>query len=106
MFIKPSFRIIDSSLMIVVGPFAGDAYSEADVNWYRDTHGMSFTGSTISPTSRYGNLKKTLDGYRLLSPTEWDEEFKSMNGEEIAAMRNTIKEKRDYEAYLATKNRS
>ena len=103
MFVKPSFKIIDSSLMLVVGSFPGDGYEEADVIWFRDTNGMAFTGSVISPIGRYGYLPNSLDGYRHLSPGEWEAEYKKLGKEGTQRLRNSITEKRDYEAFLKEK---
>ena len=105
MFIKPSFKILDRGLRVIVGPFPGEAFTEEDVIFFRDSFGLSFHSEIISPTGRYGNLKKTLPDCKHFHPDEWEGAFKLLGRKGVAERRSKIKEEREYEEYLASKNR-
>lgn len=102
MFIKPSFKIIDSSLRIIVGPFDGESYDEADVRFFRDTTGMALTGSIVSPIGRY-RLKQTMSEYRHLTDVEWKAEYSRIGKDGLDEARTEIKSLKEYEAFLKNK---
>ena len=98
-----NYKIIDSSLKLIVGPLPSDSYEKEDVIFFRDCHGMAFTGSIIDRTTKYGNLNKTLPDYKQVSPRTWRRMYKKLGSSKLSKMRANIKEKRQYAEFMAEK---
>ena len=98
-----NYKIIDSSLKLVVGPFSSNSYEKEDVVFFRDCHGMAFTGSIIDRTSKYGNLNKTLPDYKQVTPSVWRRMYGKLGSSKLSKMRANIKDKRYYEQFLSGK---